>query len=417
VGIFDIFRREKKQGLGYAQSLNGPLPIYTVFGHDVYASDAVQSAIQCIVQEMKKLSPQHVRKGKDDKDTASVFESVQHVLDNPNPVMTTSELIERTVWQLYLRYNAFIIPTFTTSKAKNGEVTRRYTGLYPVSPTQVDFEEDASGSLYVHFMFPNSFETTLAYEDVIHVRYRYSVNEYMGGNEWGQPDNEALAGTLELNRSLLDGIAKAMQAGGQVNGVVKYNSMLDRGKTEANLKEFNEMLSKSASGFLALDLKAEFVPIKRDMKFVDADTVRFIDEKVLRYFGVPLPILTGDFTTQQFEAFYSKTLEPLVISLSQAFTKALFTKRERSYGNRVIFNPAEMVFMTTAEKLEMARILGDAGLLYANEARRAFGLAPIPELEGVRMVSLNYINSDIADEYQLGAGNAAPQEKEETNAA
>jgi HK97 family phage portal protein len=332
------------------------------------------------------------------------------VLDDPNPIMTTSELIERIIWQLFLRYNSFVIPTFVERKG-DGEAARRYTGLYPVMPSQVDFEEDGAGTLYIHMMFPNGFETTLLYADVIHIRYKYSVNEYLGGNEAGQPDNESLHDTLKLNKSLLDGIARTMQAASVVNGVVKYNSMLDKGKTENNLKEFNEILSKSASGFLGLDLKAEFEPIKRDVKFVDADTVKFIDEKILRFFGVSLPILTGDYTTQQFEAFYSKTLEPLVISLSQAFTKKLFTKTQRAYGNKIVFNPAEMVFMTTAEKLQMVRSLGDAGLLFANEERRAFGLAPIPELEGVRMMSLNYVDSSIAEQYQIGE-TLLPQEGE-----
>lgn len=418
MGLFDIFKRQRKQELTYAQALSGAVPIYTVFGHDVYASDAVQSAIQCIVSEMRKLSPQHVRKGKDDKDTTTLYDSdIQHVLDDPNPIMTTSELIERIIWQLFLRYNSFVIPTFVERKGKGGEATRRCTGLYPVSPAQVDFEEDAQGTLYIHMMFPSGFETTLLYADVIHIRYKYSVNEYLGGNEAGQPDNESLHDTLKLNKSLLDGIAKTMQAASVVNGVVKYNSMLDKGKTENNLKEFNEILSKSASGFLGLDLKAEFEPIKRDVKFVDADTVKFIDEKILRYFGVSLPILTGDYTTQQFEAFYSKTLEPLVISISQAFTKTLFTKTQRAYGNKIVFNPAEMVFMTTDEKLQMVRSLGDAGLLFANEERRAFGLAPIPELEGVRMMSLNYVDSSIAKEYQLGVGKLAPKDDTEEDAS
>jgi hypothetical protein len=31
----------------------------------------------------------------------------------------------------------------------------------------------------------------------------------------------------------------------------------------------------------------------------------------------------------------------------------------------------------------------------------AFGLGPLPELEGVRMMSLNYVNVEYAREYQL----------------
>ena len=58
--------------------------------------------------------------------------------------------------------------------------------------------------------------------------------------------------------------------------------------------------------------------------------------------------------------------------------------------------------MTTEQKLEMIRLLGDAGAMYENEKRVAFGLMPLPELKGVRMQSLNYVNVDIAKEYQIG---------------
>ncbi len=87
MGILDIFRRgpeKRKQAL----TLNGLAPFYTQFGTDIYASDVVQQAIKCIVDEMKKLKPMHiVEKGTDPvpkKDS-----TLQKVLENPNPTMTT----------------------------------------------------------------------------------------------------------------------------------------------------------------------------------------------------------------------------------------------------------------------------------------------------------------------------------------
>lgn len=61
--------------------------------------------------------------------------------------------------------------------------------------------------------------------------------------------------------------------------------------------------------------------------------------------------------------------------------------------------------MSVDQKTEMVRLLGDAGEMYSNEKRKAFGLPPLSELEGVRMQSLNYINTDISSEYQLGRKN------------
>ena len=193
-----------------------------------------------------------------------------------------------------------------------------------------------------------------------------------------------------------------MNASYAVNGIVKYNTLMDDGKTEAALRELENKLRNNESGFLPLDLKAEFTPLKRETELVDKDTLEFIDSKILRNWGVPLPILTGDYTKEQYEAFYQKTLEPLIISISQAFTKKLFTSREKAFGNRVELYPKDLIFMTVSQTLEMINILSPTGALFENEKRVALGLRPLPELEGKRLMSLNWVDADKANQYQMG---------------
>lgn len=400
----DLFYKVAPKNYGYADMLNGFTPIFSQFGDDIYTSDVVQQAISCVVMEMKKLNPTHIRENGGDRVT--VVDSVQRVLDRPNQLMTTSEFLEKIIWQLFFNYNAFVIPTYYVWVDENGVEKRNYTGLYPVAPQQVKFIEDASGTIFVEFTFANNYVTTLPYNDVIHIRYNYSVNEYMGGDDRGQPNHEALLKTLELNNTLLNGVSFAMKSSFAVNGVVKYNTMMDKGKTENALKEFEENLKKSESGILPLDMKAEYTPIQRQIALVDGETLKFIDEKILRNFGVPLCILTGDYTKEQYEAFYQKTLEPLIIAIGQAFTRTLFTDRQLSYGHKIVLYAKDLIFMSIDQKLEMVNLLGASGSIYENEKRVAFGLRPLPELEGVRMQSLNWVNVEYAKEYQTQpAGN------------
>lgn len=395
-----LFRREPKNSK-FAPTMDGFLPIYTQFGTNIYASDVVQQALKCIVDEMKKLNPTHVRYI--NNDPVPIKGDVQDVLNNPNPLMTTSEFLEKICWLLLMNYNVFIIPTYYTwVDEKTGAEKRYFDSLYPINPTQVDFIEDAGGRLFVKFWFWNGETTTIAYDNVIHIRYNYSVNEYMGGNMMGQPDHQALLGTLELNQQLLQGVAKAMNASYAVNGVVKYNTLLDDGKTEAALKELEKKLQNSESGFLPLDLKAEFTPLEHKSEIVNENTLKFIDEKILRNFGVPLAILTGDYTKEQYEAFYQKTLEPLILSITQAFTKKMFTSREKAFGNKIEFYPEQLIFMTTTQKIEMINMLSPTGALFENEKRTILGLMPIPELEGKRYMSLNWIDANNANQYQVG---------------
>ena len=400
MGLFDKLRRKPPEKTQYAQTLNGYTPIFSQFGDNIYASDVVQQAIKCIVDEVKKLNPTHTRRN--GEDVVSVRGNIQAVLDDPNPLMTTSEFLEKITWLLLLNYNAFILPTYYIWTDKNGVQQRQYDGLYPLKPAQVDFIEDASNTLYVKMRFDNNFETTILYDDLIHIKYNYSINEYMGGGNDGQPDHSALLSTLQLNHTLLEGVAKAMKSSYAVNGVVKYNSMMNAEKTESAIKELEQKLKKSESGFLPLDIKAEFIPLEHKSELVDDETLKFIDEKILRSWGVSLPILTGDYTKAQYEAFYQKVLEPIIISLSQAFTKKLFTSREKAFGNRIEFYPKELIFTTVEQTLQMINLLSPTGALYENEKRVALGLRPLPELEGKRYMSLNWVDVDIAAQYQVG---------------
>ena len=384
----------------YAKLMNGNTPIFSQFGQNVYASDVVQQAINCIVSEMKKLRPEHIREN--GNDVIPINSSLQRVLKQPNHLMTTSDFLEKIIWLLFLNYNVFIIPLFYEWKDKDGTIKRKYEALYPIQPSQVDFLEDLNGNLFVKFGFNNGESYTLNYADIIHVKYRYSVNEYMGGNEQGQPDNNALLTTLNLNHQLLQGVAAAMKSSMAINGVVKINTIMDEGKTEEALRELESKLKKSEHGFLAIDLRSEFIPIKKEIQLVDATTLKFIDEKILRHFGVPLSVLSGEYSKEQYEAFYQKTLEPIIISLSQAFTKTLFTDREKSMGNKIQFYPKDLIFMSIDQTIEMVTLLSNTGALFENEKRVAFGLRPLPELEGKRFMSLNWIDATKANQYQIG---------------
>lgn len=397
--IKSIFK--KPNDTHYAEVLNGYSPIYSQFGQNIYASDVVQQAIYAIVTELKKLNPQHIVSTSAGTQTAA-NSKVQNVLTYPNSIMTTADFIEKIIWSLFLNYNSFILPTYEESVNAAGNVKRTYTGLYPLSPVQVDFLQDESGTVYTKMRFANGQEFTIPYAELIHIRSHFSVNDYMGGNASGQPDNGALLKTLEINDRILKSVSTTAKSSMQVNGVIKVNTLLDEGKTQNELKQFHKMLNNSESGFVVIDNKAEFVPIKKDLKMIDADTIKFVDEKILRHYGVSVNILIGDYTKEQYEAFYQKTLEPIIISLNQAFTKTLFNDNEKARGNKIEFFPSELIFMTVNQKIEIVRLLGDSGTLYENEKLRAFGLPPKPELDGVRMQSLNYVNTEIASKYQVG---------------
>lgn len=391
MGLFDFISklRKYKKDIQYAKSLSGYTPIFSQFGQDIYASDVVQQAIACLVTELTKVNPFHIKKNGSDLVPVDNSE-IQRLLEQPNERMTQTDFFEKVYWQLFLNFNAFIIPTYI----RNSDGTKKYTGLYPIQPIDVTFLQDPTGSLFVKFKFINGYETTLRYSDVIHIRYRYSINEFMGGNEFGQPDNKALLKTLELNNTLLQGVAKALKSSFSINGVIKYNTLMDDGKMEKNINEIETRLANNESGFLPLDIKGEYIPLQNKIQLVDATTLKFIDEKILRNFGVSLPILTGDYTKAQYEAFYQKSLEPIIKRTGESFSMTLFTDREKGFGNKILLYPHELIFMDTSQKIELFDVLVDSASCYKNELRTAFGMRPLKELAGQIAMSSNKSNAE-----------------------
>ncbi len=391
MGLIDFINKFKKtkSNVSYAKVLNGYTPIFSQFGQDIYASDVVQQGIACLVTELTKANPFHIKQVGSDLVPVDNSE-IQRLLEQPNERMTQTDFFEKVYWQLFLNYNAFIIPTYY----KDVKGNKHYTGLYPIQPTNVTFLQDPEGKLGIEFTFSNGYKTTLAYSDVIHIRYRYSINEFMGGNEFGQPDNKALLKTLELNDTLLQGVAKALKSSFSINGVIKYNTLMDDGKMEKNIQEIEERLANNESGFLPLDIKGEYIPLQNKIQLVDATTLKFIDEKILRNIGVSLPILTGDYTKAQYEAFYQKSLEPILKRTGESFTMTIFTDREKGFRNKIMMYPHELIFMDTSQKIELFDVLVDSASCYKNELRTAFGMRPLQELAGQIAMSSNKANAE-----------------------
>lgn len=375
--------------------LSGIAPIFsTDYGESIYASDVVQQAIYSIVTELKKLDPVHIRRT--GSDFVAVDGNIQRVLDAPNPLMTTSDFIEKVAWTLLLNYNAFIYPIWDKDTL---------VALYPLQPAQVEFDPDynGTGKTWVRFTFPNGYVGDVPYESIIHLRYKFSVSEYMGGNENGQPDFQPLLDTLKLNDTLLKGLAKSLNIQTSVNGVVKTKTMKNTDEQMQMIRDFEKKLQANESGMLPIDISADYMPITKQVQLLDATTLEFIDRKILRTWGVSIPIVNGDYTKDQYEAFYQKTLEPIVKSFSQAFTKGIFTKHEaQGFKNEVAFYVKELIFMNTDQKLSLFENLSAQGGVYVNEYRTAFGMRPMNELQGVRMMSLNWINANDAAKYQVG---------------
>jgi len=414
--LSDIFKpKQSKQGTKPAFTQTGVMARSSNFGDNIYASDTVQQCINAIAKEMKKLEPCHIRK-KNGLST-TVDDSIHRILHNPNPMMTTADFIEKCIWLLYLNLNCYIYPVYELkTDERTGRMYRDYKALYPINPREVtyyeqDNEDGVNEILSVSFDVADGRELYVNYNEIIHLKINYALNDFFGGDQYGRPNNEALLTTLKINHKLLESVGTGIEVSQKVNGIVKYNTMVDDGTVENNIEEFNRKLEKSENGIIGLDVKTEYVPVKRDVKLVDKDTLNFIDMKILRNYGVPQSVLDGTATAEIKRAWYDTTLEPLITMLNQAFTKTMFTQTQRNIGNMIKFNYHKTETMTNAEIIEQMKILSERGAITNNQMLEMIGLPPYSGGD-VRLQSLNYVDVTIANTYQMTNAGGEPMNKQ-----
>lgn len=394
-------REDKQRRISYAKMMNGYSPVFTQFGDDIYVSDVIQNAIRCITTEMSKLNPQHIRTDSSTGLQTNVNSDIGRLFKyGPNPLMTTSDFMEKITYLREINKNAYIYPTYNKIFNGDGTYIRQYTGLYPLNPQEVEYLEDETGKLFIRFRFADGEPYTFPYSDIVHWRKDFTANDFSGGTASGQPDNRSLLKLLNTNDTIIQGLEKSVKAGLSIKGIVKVNTMLDDDKQEKEREKFEKKMMNMQSGILALDLKSDFTPITIDPKVIDKDTIEFIDKRVLANVSVPLKIFNGDFTEEDYQAFYEKILEAMVISLGRCFSKALFTDRELQVGNEIIFYSQGLMFTNMKNKIAAVDVLSNVGTLTDNQILGIFGYPPF-EGGDIRHISLNYINRDIADTYQL----------------
>ena len=345
------------------------LPVnYNAYG-SIDGCDLILQAIHRKQNELQKIRPKHIVI-KDGIEVIDDYSSVAKVLKRPNPYMTTADFMNKIVFLREINQNCYIYPEYV--RTKSGK--KYFTGLYPLKPREVSYIVDEGGNYFIKMTFLNGYEKTLPANEIIHWRKNFDGDDYFGGNANGNVD---LLKSINEYNALCETISRAMECSCKINGVMKINSYLGNEDTEKERIEFEEKLKNNESGILFTDMKVEYTPMPRDVKLVDAETLNFFYDNILRSTGTPKEILSGKYTKETKESWYECCLEGELISLAQAMEKVFFSEREEAFGNRIILYPANIVFMSMENKLEALKIGLPAGLYTRNEAREIIGLPPL----------------------------------------
>lgn len=302
-------------------------------------------------------------------------------------------MLYKLVTHYYLYNNAFAY----IERDKNGQLC----SVFPLDPVHAEFMSDSGGVIFTRFIFSGGKEVILPYSDIIHLRRNFNGNLLLGD------PNDALSPALQLAHTQNEGIISAIKSGASLRGILKRTSLTNA----AMLKEMQENFIKdyldiaNNGGVAALDSGSEYIPLDNKPYTVDEKQMQAVKNKIYNYLGISEAIVNSGYDENQWAAFYESTLEPLALQLSLEFTRKLFNDRERAFGNAIEFESGRLQFSSNATKVNMIREIMPMGLFTVNQALEILNLPSVPDGDR-RIQSLNYVDADKAEEYQLARAKA-----------
>lgn len=331
-----------------------------------YKSDIIRSCIRPKTKAISKLIPKHIRNsGKEGfKVNPDVYMRV--LLEEPNPIMSFQMLMEKTINQLQLNNNAFI---FIVRDESGYPI-----GLYPLEAYGVKAICDSSNNLFLNFNLANGKILTANYKDVIHLREDFNTNDIFGDDI-----TDVLKPLMEIVSTTDQGIVKAIKNGNAIKWLLKFNQSLRQEDIEKNTKDFVESflsIDSKFGGAAGVDSKYDAIQIKPNDYVPNVLQTKETIQRIYSFFNVNDKIIQSKYSEDEWNSYYESELEPLAMQLSSEFTRKLFTKKERGFGNKIVFESANLQYASMSTKMNLVQMV-DRGAMTPNEWRLILGLAPI----------------------------------------
>lgn len=355
---------------------------------NMYEIDIAKSAIHSVASNGAKLNPKHQRKS-----NGKLLEfpdvRIKKMLEYPNPYMNIYDFLYKVITHREEKNNAFIY------------FNRERYELYPIAASNMELLETEDNRLFVRFTFRRGQKVVIPFQDLIIIRKHFNNNDLFGDND------KALHSTMDVINTVDQGIVKAVKRSANLRGLLKFKNILKEEDVTAQTNKFveNYLNIDNDGGVAAVDPRFDFEQIKNENYVPNKLQMDSCKERIYSYFGTNEKIIQSKFTEEEWNAFYENTLEPIALQLSLEFSKKLFSDREVGHGNLITFEANRLQYASNSTKVAVARLLTDIGAASLDQILEIFNMAPIGGEEGSRRVqTLNMVNANKADEYQVGKG-------------
>lgn len=367
--LFGFFRKREQN----SKADNTRLQMVTTYGEYYYSwngrlfdSDIIRSCIRPKVKAIGKLVGKHIREDVEKGLIVNPDANIRFLLSEPNPYMTGQQFQEKVATQLCLNNNAFIL----VIRDANGKPEQ----LYPI-PCIMCETKYIGAELYLRFQYRNGKSAIFPYSQIIHMRNDFNENDI-----FGESPAKALTSMMEVIGTIDQGIIKAIKNSGLVRWLLTFNQSLRPEDIKENVEAFVKnylSIESDTFGAAGVDTKATATRIEPKDYVPNALQTEKTVNRIYSFFNTNEKIVQSKWTEDEWTAYYEAEVEPVAIQMAEVYSVKLFTRRERGYGNRIVFEASNLQCASLSSKLAMVAMV-DRGSLTPNEWRAILNMAPLP---------------------------------------
>ncbi|MEG7934978.1 phage portal protein [Bacillus mobilis] len=366
MGLFNkIFGKKQPPTTTRFEMINENGGGFFAWNGDIYQSDIIRACIRPKAKAVGKLVAKHVR------DNANEFKVnpepyIRFILEEPNPLMTGQIFQEKMTVQLELNHNAF-------AYIKRDELGFPIE-VYPIPCVTVEVVEGVEGDIFLTFYFNNGKRMTVPYVDVIHLRKDFNEDDF-----FGEHPGRTLSSLMDIVTTTDQGIVKAIKNSAVVKWILKFKSVLKQEDIDTQVQNFKKnylSIDNENGGAASSDPRYDLEQVKPEAFVPDSKQMQETIQRIYNFFNTNEKIIQSKYSEDEWNAYYESEIEPLAMQLAGEYTRKLFSRRERGFGNKIIFEAASLQYASMSTKMNLVQMV-DRGAMTPNEWRSILSLGPI----------------------------------------
>ena len=347
----------------------------------------------------------HVRLDESDRYLGPIDSGLNNCLTlEANMDQTSRAFIQDVVLSMLDEGCVAIVPVDTKSNPENGSFdiltmrTAKITAWYP-RDVKVRVYNDRTGS----------------YEEIVLPKHMVAIIE----NPFYAVMNEPSSTMQRLIRKLrlLDSIDE--QAGSDKLNLliqVPYSIRSEARKqhAESRRQEMEEQLASSKYGIAYYDSTEHVTQLNRPIENDLLKQVEYLTDLLFSQLNLTDEILNGSANESTMNNYYNRTIEPIMLAITENMKRAFLSKTARTQKQSICFFRDPFKLMPVSQVAEVADKYTRNEIMTSNEIRQIVGMMPAkdPEADVLRNKNLSQAaGTELVDK----DGNKIPEEEESQN--